>query len=176
MLIIFNTSLESFWLPYYKITADNLVKIDYGEVVNYISACLLSLLNFYTMIFLIFRINKFKKIFPYSILYLILNIVSVNLFSDNNINNIVGQIFIPVFVIIFSYLFSNKNWKYILYGFLSYAINYAIQYVCYLYKLRFVDFESISYFNRLITSFDFLILMLVIILIKEIIIKRKEAK
>ena len=92
-LIVTNIMLESVGLPYYKITVDNLAKINFGKVIDYVFACIISLLNFYSMIFLIFRIKEFKKIFPYSILYIILNIIFVNLFGNSSISSIIGQIF-----------------------------------------------------------------------------------
>lgn len=176
MLIIFNTALESFGLPFYKISLENLSKLTMGKYGDYLLSCSVTLLNFYTMIFLVFRLKDFKKIFPYSILYLVLNIVSINLFSNDALNNISMQIFIPLYVIVFSFLYSKCNWKYFIYGLFTYIVNVFMQFICYLYKLRFVDFTNISQFNRFLTSIDFLLIMFVIILIKEIIIKNKEKR
>ena len=72
-LIIVNTALDSLGLPYYKITVDNLVKIKTYKVFEYLTSWIVILLNFYTMVFLVFRIREFKKILPYSILYLLIN-------------------------------------------------------------------------------------------------------
>ena len=83
-------------------------------------------------------------------------------------------IYIPIFICLFCYLYSNKNWKYLLYGLGAYVFNVLIQYILYLYKLRFVEITNTDYFIRFITSFDFLIVVFVIILIKEIIKKNKE--
>jgi len=77
-LIVTNIMLESVGLPYYKITVDNLSKIDTNVIVDYLFNWTLIVLNFYSMIFLIFRANKFGKILPYSIIYLILNILIKN--------------------------------------------------------------------------------------------------
>ena len=104
MLIVFNVAFESIGLPYYKLTVENLSKINYPKVFESLLTWLLTLLNFYTMIFLIFPIKDFGKIFKYSILYLILNILVFNLFGNG-----ILQIFIVLFIIIFSYLYSNKN-------------------------------------------------------------------
>ena len=169
MLIIFNSAFESMGLPYYKLTVENLSKLDYPKVLEYIFAWLVTLLDFYATIFLIFSIKDFDKIFKYSILYLILNIIVFNLFGNG-----VLQIFIVLFTVIFSYLYSNKNKKYILYGFGGYLVSVIVQYVCYLYKARFIDFANIDRLNKFLTSLDYFIFMFIIILVKEIIIKNKS--
>ena len=171
MLIIFNSAFESIGLPYYKLTVENLSKIDYPKVLEYIFAWLVTLLNFYTMIFLIFPIKDFGKIFKYSILYLILNIIVFSLFGNGML-----QIFIFIFIIIFSYLYSNKNKRYVFYGIFTCAIATFIQYICYLYKARFIDFANINGLNKLLTSLDYVLLMFIIIFVKEIIIKNKKKK
>lgn len=63
MLIVFNVAFESIGLPYYKLTVENLSKINYPKVFESLLTWLLTLLNFYTMIFLIFPIKDFGKIF-----------------------------------------------------------------------------------------------------------------
>lgn len=169
MLIIFNIAFESMGLPYYKLTIENLSKIDYPKILEYLMSWILTLLNFYTMVFLVFPIKDFKKIFKYSILYLVLNILVFNLFGNG-----VLQIFIPIFIIIFSYLYSNKNKKYILYSIIGYVTSIIVQFVCYLYKVRFIDFININGFNKLLTSLDYFIFMFIIILVKEVVIKDKK--
>lgn len=169
MLIVFNSAFESMGMPYYKLTVENLSKIDYSKVFDYGISWIVALLNFYAMVFLIFPIKDFKKIFKYSILYLILNIIVLNLFGNGAL-----QIFIALFIVIFSYLYSNKNKKYILYGILSCIISTIIQYVCYLYKARFIDFVNISGLNKLLVYSDYVLFMFIIILVKEIIIKNKK--
>lgn len=169
MLIVFNSAFESMGMPYYKLTVENLSKIDYPKVFDYDISWIVALLNFYAMVFLIFPIKDFKKIFKYSILYLILNIIVLNLFGNGAL-----QIFIALFIVIFSYLYSNKNKKYILYGILSCIISTIIQYVCYLYKARFIDFVNISGLNKLLVYSDYVLFMFIIILVKEIIIKNKK--
>ena len=168
-LIVTNVMLESVGLPYYKITVENLSKIDYSKLLDYIFSQIIVLFDFYSLIYLVFRIKEFKNIFPYSIIYLLLNILIFNLFG-----NISVQIFIPIFAMIFCYLYANKNWKYIIYGFGSYLIGIFIQYFCYLYKLRFINYETMNELNKLLTSIDFFIIMFIIILIKEIILRKKE--
>ena len=142
-LIVTNIMLESVGLPYYKLTVENLSKLDYPKVLEYVLSWVAALLGFYTMIFLIFPIKDFDKIFKYSILYLILNIIVLNLFGNGAL-----QIFIALFIIIFSYL----------------------------YKIRFIDYTNINSLNRILVSLDYVLLMFIIILIKEIIIKNKNKK
>ncbi len=170
-LIVTNTMLESVGLPYYKLTPSNLSKINTHKVLDYAFNWTIILLNFYSMVFLVFRLKEFKKIFPYSILYLVLNIIIFNVFG-----HIASQIFVPIFIIVFSYLYSNKNWKYIIYGIGSYIIGAFIQYICYLYKARFINFISLNNLNSFLTSLDFFLIMIMIVFIKEIVIKRKENK
>ena len=169
MLIIFNTAFESFGLPYYKITAENLSKLNTNKAIEIISGWAMCFFNFYSFILLVFRLKEFKNILPYSILYLVLNALISEIFGYA-----VAQIYILVFLIFFCYFYSKKNWKYIFYGLSSYVVNVIIQYICYLYKLRFIDIENMSYFINFITSIDYLIIVFVIIIIKEIIIKNKK--
>lgn len=170
-LIVTNSMLESVGLPYYKLTIENLSKIDYPKVFEYIFDWIITLLDFYTVIFLIFPIKDFENIFKYSILYLILNIIVFNLFGNG-----VLQIFILSFMIMFGYLYSNKNKKYILYGIIGYILSLMVQYICYLYKIRFIDFTTINTLNKMLVSLDYVLLMFIIILVKEIIIKNKKKK
>lgn len=168
-LIVTNVMLESVGLPFYKLTVENLSKINYPKLLDYGISWIIVLLDFYGVMFLIFPIKEFGKIFKYSILYLILNIIVFNLFGNG-----VLQIFIVLFTVIFSYLYSNKNKKYILYGFGGYLVSVIVQYVCYLYKARFIDFANIDRLNKFLTSLDYFIFMFIIILVKEIIIKNKS--
>ena len=168
-LIVTNSMLESVGLPFYKLTVENLSKINYPKLLDYGISWIIVLLDFYGVMFLIFPIKDFGKIFKYSILYLILNIIVFNLFGNG-----VLQIFIVLFTVIFSYLYSNKNKKYILYGFGGYLVSVIVQYVCYLYKARFIDFANINRLNKFLTSLDYFIFMFIIILVKEIIIKNKS--
>lgn len=62
MLIVFNSAFESMGMPYYKLTVENLSKIDYPKVFDYGISWIVALLNFYAMVFLIFPIKDFKKI------------------------------------------------------------------------------------------------------------------
>lgn len=168
-LIVTNIMLESIGLPFYKITVDNLAKINTNKALEVLSAWLMSFFNFYSIVLLVFRTKEFKKIFKYAILYLVLNAIINQLFGY-----VVAQIYIFLFIILFCYFYSKKNWKYALYGLISILVNIFIQFICYLYKLRFINIENVSYFVNFITSIDYLIIVFVIIFIKELIIKNKE--
>lgn len=77
-------------------------------------------------------------------------------------------------MIMFGYLYSNKNKKYILYIIVGYIFSLIVQYVCYLYKVRFIDFTNIDRLNKFLTSLDYFIFMFIIILVKEVVIKNKS--
>lgn len=170
-IVMKNIMLESIGLPFYKLTVENLSKVNVGEIAEFVLSCVIVLLNFYAMIFLVFPIKDFNKIFKYSILYLILDIIISAIF-----NTIIVNIFILCFVLVFSYLYSNKNKKYILYGLIGYGVSAVVQFVCYLYKIRFIDFTKISGFNKFLVSCDYFLMIFVIILVKEVIIKNKKSK
>lgn len=169
-MIVINTALDSMGLPYYKITVDNLQRINTYKVFEYTASYVIVLLNFYTIVFMVFRVKEFKKIFPYSILYLILNVMVYVSFGY-----LANQIFMILYVIVFCYLFSGKRPKYIIYTICSYVVNAVVQYVWYLYKARHIDFSSINNATQIMLGVDFFIIMLIVILAKEIyLIKRRE--
>jgi len=174
-LIVTNIMLESIGLPYYKITVDNLSRLDYGVLMSLFFSSLVTLLNFYSVVLLVFNVKQITKIFKYAIIYLLLNIVIVNIFNGS-LEALLLQIFILIYILIFCYLYSNKNKKYLFYRICSYIVNVFVQFICYLYKLRFVDYSKLNPVNWFLTSIDFLIIMFVIIFIKEIILKKKEVK
>lgn len=171
-LIVTNVMLESIGLPYYKITVDNLSNLDYGILTSLIFSSLVTILNFYSVTLLVFKVKNIKEISKYAIIYLLLNIIIVNIF-EGAVETLLLQIFIFTYILIFCYLYSNKKKKYLFYGICSYIVNVFVQFICYLYKLRFVDFNKLNSINWFLTSIDFLIIMFVIVFIKEIIIKRK---
>mgnify|MGYP004497781707 CR=1 FL=1 len=168
-MIVINTALDSLGLPYYKITVDNLVKIDVNWVTNGIISLFLTLINIYTILFLIFPIKDFKKIFPYSVLYLALNII-LTIYG----NYLVTQLFIILFVIIFSYFYSGKKSKYVLYAIISIVINAIIQYIWFTYKAKAISINEISNATKTVLTLDFFIIMLIIILAKEIYLKKRR--
>ncbi len=165
-LIIINVFLESIGAPYYKITIDNLTKTNENILLAFAIACLNSILSFYSIVLIVFKANQINKIFKYSILYIILNS-----FIIGQTNYAILQIFIFTYILIFCYLFSGKKWKYIIYGGFAIILNVFIQYIWYLYKVRFIDFNNLNQIDKFISTIDFYIIMLLIILIKEIYLK-----
>ena len=63
--------LESIGFPSYAITYENITKIDVNKFIDVIIACLVTFLNFYAMILLVFKVKEAKKIFKYAVLYLV---------------------------------------------------------------------------------------------------------
>lgn len=171
LLIIFNAFLESIGVPYYKLSVENLSKINTSTIFEYLSAWIMTVLNFLSIVLIVFRIKDFKKIFKYSILYLIMNIILLNI-----ANYTILQVFIILFVILFCYLFSGKKWKYILYAIGSFIINAMLQYVSYVYKIQFVDYNAIDSIKRLVLSIDYYLVLSLIILVKEIYLKKRGDK
>jgi len=167
-LIVTNAMLASIGFPHYRITYENLVNIDATKTLGFIVNCLVCILNFYATMLLIFRIKESKKMFKYAILYMCLN-CAINM----TFGYAVLQIFILIAMIGFPYLYSNKNKKYILYGLISLVINALIQGITYLYKIKLIDFTTIGELTRGFLSIDYFIIMAVIILIKEIYLKKR---
>lgn len=168
-LVMTNSMLESIGFPYYKITVNNLSKIDVNIATEYVFSWIINILNFYSTVLLVFSIKNYKKIFKFSIIFLILSII-INLLT----NYVITQVFMLVYFIGFFFFYSKKNWKYILYCLGSLAINSIVQYICYLYKMKFIDYASINQATRIILSLDYFIVMSMIILVKEILIRRKQ--
>lgn len=171
MIISTNMLFESIGLPYYKITYDNLVTGTYSKAGSVILNCIVGLLNFYSIIFLVFRVKEFKKIFKYSLLYLVLNVLVNTVFGYG-----VLQVFIIGYVVIFCYLYSNRNWKYALYGALSVLINIAIQTLWYWYKASNIDYVAIDGITRFALTIDYFIIMGIMIIVKEIYLKQRRNK
>ncbi len=131
----------------------------------------MAVLNFLSIVLLVFRLKDFKRIFKYSILYLIMNVLINMLF-----NYTILQVFIISFTIVFCYLFSGKKWKYALYAIISILINFILQYIMYVYKLQFIDYNSVGSLGRLALSLDYYIVLAFIIVVKEIYLKRRGEK
>ena len=170
-LILTNAMLESLGFPNYQITYDNLKEIDTNIFLENIISWIIVLLNFYSLVLLVFRVKEAKSIFKYSILYLFLNIIITKISND-----IIVQAFIITFLILFSYLYSNKNKKYILYAAISIIVNIFIQGVCYIIKIKLIDFHTLSNFTQAILSIDYFLIMAIIILVKEIYLKKRGEK
>lgn len=171
MLIIVNAALDSLGFTHYQITYDNLKQIKTDSIIKYLISWITILLNFFTTVLLIFRVKEIKKLFKYSLLYLILNIVIEIAF-----NYLILQIFIFIFLIVFSYLYSNKNKKYIVYSIISIIINTSIQGLTYYYKARLLNYESLSSITQSLLFVDYVIIMGIIILVKEIYLKKRSEK
>lgn len=170
-LIIVNTALASLGFPNYQITYENLKEMDTNNLFNNIFSWIISILNFYSITLLVFRINKLKDIFKYAMLYLILAILIKGL-----TNYAIAQIFILLYIIVFCFKYSKNNWKYILYGLGALIINSVVQFICYIYKMRFIDMSVMSYSTKMILSLDYFIIIGIIILVKEIYLKKRGEK
>lgn len=170
-LIITNSMLDSLGFPYYKLTVENLSKIDYPKVFDTLISWVMVLLSFYAVIFMVIPVKDFVKVFRYSIIYLVLNIC-VTLLT----NTAIAQIFVILAPCVFTYYYFDKKWKYVGYTFASAILNILMQFVSYAYKVKFIDFTNISCFNKFLVSLDYFIMMFIIILVKEVIIKNKKKK
>ncbi len=169
-LIVVNAALDSFGLPYYKVTIDNLSKIKLNKVLDYLCTVVVAFLNFFSIVFLVLRVKEFKKIWPYAVLYLFLLGVA------SAISYIFSQIFLILFIFILIYLYKNKDKKYLVYTFISFSINLIVQYLFYLYKAKLLDFSSLSGLNKLYTFIDSFLIMFIVIFVKEVYFKNKEVK
>lgn len=170
-LIIINTCLESLGLPYYAITYENIKNINTNVVGSIICDGIVCILNFYAIILLAFRTKEIKPIFKYALLYTILSWIINKVFGYT-----LTQIYIISFIILFCYLYSNKNKKYIIYGTVGIIVNMLIQGIAYNYKLKFVNYTEIGRLTQAILSIDYFIIMAVIILVKEIYLKKRGEK
>lgn len=170
-LIIVNTALASLGFPNYQITYDNIKNISTNVIVDTISRILACFLNFYSILLIVFRIKEIKKLFKYSIIYVLFNIIITQLFGYIGV-----QVFIIIFFIIFPYIYSNKNPKYLIYSFGALVLNILIEGIIYLYKLSLIDITSISRLTRFLISLDYFIIIGIIILVKEIYLKKRGEK
>lgn len=171
MLIVTNTMLESIGVPYYAITYDNLKKINSNEVYDFLIASIISLLNFYSIVLLVFKIKESKKIFKYSLLYLFLNSIFIGTISEKLVS-----VFIVLYVIWFCYIFSNKKLKYALYGLIACIINIIVQAIWFMSKVRFINFTMLNDATKSVLSIDYFIIMSIIIIVKEIYLKKRGEK
>ncbi len=167
-LIVTNTMLESVGFPHYAITYDNLVKINVNNIINTILSGIIAALNFYTLMLLIFRIKEWKGILKWIPIYLALNYI-----VNNTLGYIALQIFIVLFCIIFCYLYSNRNWKYIIYFITAYIFSIIVQGIWYTVKMQFIEYTELNHITKAILSFDYFIIIGLIILVKEIYLKKR---
>lgn len=170
-LIIVNTALASLGFSNYQITYDNIKNISTNVILDTLSRILVCFLNFYSILLIIFRVKEIKRLFKYSIIYVLFNIIITQLFGYIGV-----QAFIILFFIVFSYMYSNKNKKYLIYSLGALALNVLIEGVAYTYKLSLIDITSISRLTRSLLSLDYFIIMGIIILVKEIYMKKRGEK
>lgn len=167
-LIVFNLSMESMGFPYYAITYENIIKINSTKILQNIITIIINILGFYSITLLVFRIKEAKPMLKYAIIYCIGNFIT-NIF----LGYMALQIYIFLFITIFCYLYSNKNTKYIFYSIASLLFNSVIQSIWYITKVRFVNYETLSNITRSILSLDYFIIIGIIILVKEIYLKKR---
>lgn len=170
-LIVFNLSMESMGFSNYQINYSNIKEINSNLFLEYLINWTMIFLNFYAITLLIFPIKEFKKIAKYAVIYLIINIMLSNVF-----NIVVVQIFIILYVIIFSYLFSKKNKKYILYSIISIIFTAFIETIWYISKIKMIDYTELNELTKSLLSLDYFIIIGIIILVKEIYIKKRGEK
>ena len=91
-------------------------------------------------------------------------------------NYVISQIFILGYILIFFFKYSYNNWKYIIYGIGALLVNTIAQYICYIYKIRLIDFSSINQATKIILSLDYFIIIGIIISVKEIYLKKRGEK
>lgn len=171
MLIIFNAALDSLGFPHYQITYDNLKQINTYKTLGILSSWIIVILTFYSITLLVFRIRDFKKITPFAVIYLIINILITRF-----VNGGVTQLFTILYIPLFCYFFSNRNIKSIIYCILAFIVNSIAQGLTYIYKVKFFDYNKISYIIKTILSIDYFIIMIIIILVKEVYLKKRSEK
>lgn len=168
-LIIFNTAMESLGFPYYAITYDNIKKMYSQKVLEYIISWILAMLNFYSVVLLVFRLKDAKKIFKYALIYLLINIL-----LTMTLPKIVAEIFIPLYIVCFCYFYSQKQLKYIFYSIISIITTTFVQGIWYMSKVRFINYSELNKLTQSILSIDYFIIMMIIILVKEIYLKKRS--
>lgn len=171
MLIIINAGLDSLGLPYYKITYENIIKIKVNNFEEIITNCIVCILNFLSTMLLIFRVKEIKEILKYGILYMIFNWLITTIFGEG-----IVQVYMFMFFVLFAYFYSKRNNKYIAYAIISVLVNVIVQSITYYYKARFIDYAHINYLTRSLLFSDYFIIMAIIILVKEIYLKKRGEK
>lgn len=169
MLILTNTLFESIGIPHYAITYENITKINPTKAIRLTFECIVCILNFYAIVLLIFRTKEIKPIFKYTVIYAILNFIIYKMFGY-----IASQVLVIVYILLFCYLYSNKNKKYIIYGILAMIFNILTQGIWYSIKANLIDYTNIDGVTKAVLSIDYFIIMAVIILVKEIYLKKRR--
>ena len=171
MLITTNAMLDSIGFPHYQLTYENLKQVDMKKIPDFVVSIIFTFFNFYTIALLVFRIKDARKIIKYSILYLLLNGLFTKLLGSG-----MTQVFIAIYMLWFAYIFSNKKYKYVLYTLGSLILNAIIQGITYIYKVQFIDYSRVSNLTKLLLFTDYFIIMGIIILVKEIYLKKRSEK
>ena len=167
-LIIINSALASLGFPNYQINMENLKQISFNSFGETLMGWSIIYLNFWSIILLVFRIKSIKKILGYSFLYLVLNILITKVFNGG-----ITQIFMFIFFLSFGYFYSKKQRKYILYMIISLVINTVVQGITYVFKLKCINFDELGRATQALLSIDYFIIMAMIILVKEIYLKKR---
>ena len=167
-LILTNAMLASIGFPNYQINMENLKQINFNAFGEILTGWLILYLNFWSIILLVFRIKSIKKILGYSILYLLLNVLITKVFNGG-----ITQIFMFIFFLSFGYFYSKRQRKYILYMIISLVVNTVVQGITYVFKLKCINFDELGSTTQALLSIDYFIFMAMIILVKEIYLKKR---
>lgn len=169
--LLTNAMLESLGFSNYKITYENLIKINSNKFLDYSTSWIFTILNFYSITLLIFNISETKRMFIYATLYLLLNITAYEIFGY-----MIGQIFIIIYTISFCFFYSKKKFIYIVYGIISLIFNAFIQYICFASRFNFNDLSILNKTTTYALGLDSFIVMFVVIIIKELFINKLNFK
>lgn len=167
-LIILNITLESLGLPHYKITSSNVINANANSLVEDLLDYIICILNFYVIVLLVFKTKEAKPIFKYALIYSI----SADIINQF-INYAAAQVFMFAYIVLFCFIYSKRNWKYILYGSISLIVNCVVQFVCYQYKVSLLNYNDLNSLLKLILGLDYFIIMAMIILVKELYLKKR---
>lgn len=169
-LIIINACLESIGMPYYKVTIENLSKIKINSLINYLCVIAVSVLNYVLTIFIVIRTKEIKKLLPYVLVYTIIPIIVTKYLGYG-----VTQVFIFVYTMYTIIKFSEKPTKGIYKGLIAIVINTIVQYICYYtFKLKYIEVTKLEGLNYLLTSLDSFLILLIIIIVKELYLYKRE--
>lgn len=169
-MIIINTCLESIGMPYYKVTIENLSKIKINSLINYLCVIAVSVLNYVLTIFIVIRTKEIKKLLPYVLVYTIIPIIVTKYLGYG-----VTQVFIFVYTMYTIIKFSEKPIKGIYKGLIAIVINTIVQYICYYtFKLKYIEVTKLEGLNYLLTSLDSFLILLIIIIVKELYLYKRE--
>ncbi len=169
-MIVINTCLESIGMPYYKVTIENLSKIKINSLINYLCVIAVSVLNYVLTIFIVIRTKEIKKLLPYVLVYTIIPIIVTKYLGYG-----VTQVFIFVYTMYTIIKFSEKPTKGIYKGLIAIVINTIVQYICYYtFKLKYIEVTKLEGLNYLLTSLDSFLILLIIIIVKELYLYKRE--